>query len=163
MDSMWALLTWPWLVKWLTPSLWAFLVGEQVKLISQKCHDMSWSSCCELRFWWRENDEPSLHTCLQGSCQLGPGQSMYLKAIALRWQYDISIHESYHVLPQHIPTSPKIGVSWLPKKNVTLGAPLGRRIHGPIKHRPTYDAGGLLVRDRSFAGADYVPRPGEWS
>lgn len=31
-------------------------------------------------------------------------------------------------------------------------------IHGPIKHRPKYDAGGLLVRDRSFAGADYVEK-----
>ena len=30
------------------------------------------------------------------------------------------------------------------------------RIHGPIKQRPKFDAGGLLVKDRSFAGADYV-------
>ena len=72
------------------------------------CHDQVAVNC---DFDGGKNDEPSLHTCLQGSCQLGPGQSMYLKAIALRWQYDISIHESYHVLPQHIPTSPKIGVS----------------------------------------------------
>ncbi|CAJ1396082.1 unnamed protein product [Effrenium voratum] len=29
-------------------------------------------------------------------------------------------------------------------------------IHGPIKTRPQFDAGGLHVKDRSFAGADYV-------
>eukprot|EP00434_Breviolum_minutum_P021461 symbB.v1.2.018939.t1/scaffold1487.1/size223630/9 len=32
------------------------------------------------------------------------------------------------------------------------------RIHGPIKQRPKFDAGGLLVKDRSFAGADYVEK-----
>ncbi|CAK9064665.1 unnamed protein product [Durusdinium trenchii] len=31
-------------------------------------------------------------------------------------------------------------------------------IHGPIKKRPQFDAGGVLVRDRSFAGADYVEK-----
>ncbi|CAJ1396083.1 unnamed protein product [Effrenium voratum] len=31
-------------------------------------------------------------------------------------------------------------------------------IHGPIKKRPQHDAGGVLVRDRSFAGADYVEK-----
>lgn len=31
-------------------------------------------------------------------------------------------------------------------------------IHGPIKEPPKYDAGGVLVRDRSFAGADYVEK-----
>lgn len=34
--------------------------------------------------------------------------------------------------------------------------PKNLRIHGPIKQRPKFDAGGLLVKDRSFAGADYV-------
>ena len=38
---------------------------------------------------------------------------------------------------------------------------LNPRIHGPIKKRPQFDAGGVLVRDRSFAGADYVPRTGK--
>ncbi|CAK9109388.1 unnamed protein product [Durusdinium trenchii] len=32
------------------------------------------------------------------------------------------------------------------------------QIHGPIKKRPQFDAGGVLVRDRSFAGADYVEK-----
>ena len=32
------------------------------------------------------------------------------------------------------------------------------RIHGPIKEPPKYDAGGVLVRDRSFAGAEYAWR-----
>jgi len=31
-------------------------------------------------------------------------------------------------------------------------------IHGPIKEPPKYDAGGVLVRDRSFAGAEYVEK-----
>lgn len=36
------------------------------------------------------------------------------------------------------------------------------RIHGPIKQRPKFDAGGLLVQDRSFAGADYAAWPARW-
>eukprot|EP00435_Cladocopium_sp_Y103_P031330 s3229_g7.t3 len=41
---------------------------------------------------------------------------------------------------------------------VSLNTEFVIMIHGPIKHRPKYDAGGLLVRDRSFAGADYVEK-----
>ncbi|CAL1146351.1 unnamed protein product [Cladocopium goreaui] len=50
---------------------------------------------------------------------------------------------------------------------VSLNTEFVIMIHGPIKHRPKYDAGGLLVRDRSFAGADYAPRrvltEGRWT
>ena len=33
------------------------------------------------------------------------------------------------------------------------------RIHGPIKSPPEFDAGGLRVKERSFAGAEYAGRP----
>lgn len=45
---------------------------------------------------------------------------------------------------------------FLPPKSWCQKIMKNLRIHGPIKQRPKFDAGGLLVKDRSFAGADYV-------